>query len=58
MTDKPFQVIDGLKDQATVVCTWCAATFLTRTALQAHWKSSPRCNRNRTVSNPTQSKYE
>jgi hypothetical protein len=52
-----FTVLNGQRDEATHVCTWCAAHFLTHKELKAHWKKSPRCQRNKTVSNQTQSKY-
>lgn len=57
MKPRPFQVIDGQRDEATFACTWCAARFLTRQALTGHWATSPRCKRNRAVSNQTQTKY-
>lgn len=57
MTGPRFQVIDGEKDKRTVVCPWCAKTFLTRGDLDEHWASDPRCKANARVNNPTQTKY-
>jgi hypothetical protein len=54
---KPFTVLNGRRDEATFVCTWCAARFLSRTELEEHWKASKKCFRQRNVSNQTQSKY-
>lgn len=53
---KPFTVIDGTVGQRTVVCTWCGSKFADRAELEAHWKKSTRCDRNRSVNNQTQSK--
>jgi DNA-directed RNA polymerase subunit RPC12/RpoP len=54
---KPFEVIEGSKDKATFVCTYCSSRFVTRVGLNEHWQTDPRCRTNRTVSNPLQSKY-
>jgi hypothetical protein len=51
-------VIEGGKDDGRmVVCTWCAGRFSTQTELKKHWQKSKCCQANKTVSNPTQSKY-
>jgi hypothetical protein len=46
-------------------CTWCGATFERRwiasdgvRSLEEHWATSTACSANRTVNNPTQSKYD
>lgn len=39
------------------VCPWCAAKFATKGERLQHWLDNPVCNRNRNVSNQTQSKY-
>ncbi len=47
------------------VCPWCGATFGRRwissdgeASLEEHWATSPACSANRSVNNPTQSKYD
>lgn len=40
------------------VCTWCGAGFDRRYRLLMHWSATPECSANRTVNNPTQTKYE
>ena len=54
---KPFTVINGQRDERTVVCTWCASKFLDKHALRVHWDNSPQCGRNKTVNNQLQTKY-
>lgn len=46
-------------------CPWCGATFARRfiasdgvASLEEHWLVSPACSANRSVNNPTQSKYD
>lgn len=55
---RPFDVVEGLKDKATVVCTWCGGKFVSKERLEEHWTESPRCGRNRNVNNPTQEKNQ
>jgi hypothetical protein len=38
-------------------CTWCAAPFPDRAALERHWSKVRSCRANRKVSNQTQSRY-
>jgi hypothetical protein len=52
----PFTVIEGHRDNYKVVCTWCASCFATKTELKKHWQKSKRCQANKTVNNPTQTK--
>lgn len=52
MSDSPFTVIKGQRDERTVVCTWCGETFFDRDGLEAHWLTDPRCKANRNVSSP------
>lgn len=40
------------------VCPWCAQRFALGYQLRQHWIDTPICNRNRKVSNQTQSKYK
>ena len=54
---KRFEVIQGQGPERTIVCTWCAAKFLTRENLDAHRATDPRCKANANSNNPTQSKY-
>lgn len=50
-------VVGGNPEAGRFVCSWCAARFFKRPALNAHWRTSPECKTNRSVSNPLQSKY-
>lgn len=50
---------------ARYVCPWCGATFARRwiasdgvPSLDEHWRRKPDCSANRSVNNPTQTKYD
>lgn len=65
MSDRPFGVIDGGRDERTFACPWCGAAFARRfiasdgvESLEEHWARSPECSANRDTNNPTQSKYD
>jgi hypothetical protein len=54
---KRLRIIEATRTTGNHVCTWCAATFSTKSELLTHRILNPDCAKNRSISNQTQTKY-